>query len=60
MRKVIYRAAVMMAAMLIITTGIFTYTPSAGDAETGDKDLTSDGGSALSGQIDLVGYPAKI
>ena len=60
MRKVIYRAAVMMTVMLIITTGIFTCVSSAREAETGDKDQKSGGGYALSGQIDLVGYSAKI
>ena len=60
MRKVIYRAAVMLTVMLIITTGIFTCVSSAREAETGDKGLKSGGGYALSGQIDLVGYSAKI
>ncbi len=59
MRKVTYKAAVVMTALLSIATGYFnTYSVYA--AETKEEDISNGGGYAASGQINGVDYSAQI
>ena len=60
MRKVIHGAAAVIAAMLVITSGIFTDSVSGAETKAEYEESNNGGGYALSGQIDRVGYSARI